>query len=157
MKECRFCGTQNPDNQDLCLNCSQDLPDGHGATAKGPEPDQRNTTSGDHLQLVVRAGLTPGREYPLNLPHMTLGRRDEEQGYYPDIDLYDQEKEGEWTVSRNHARFSKSENIISISDLGSANGTYVNSTEPLQPHTEVEIQPGDVLAFGRKIVLKIKG
>jgi hypothetical protein len=49
------------------------------------------------------------------------------------------------TVSRNHAEVSLQSGKVTISDLGSSNGTYVNGTK-LQGETE--LSPGDTVQFG---------
>lgn len=51
----------------------------------------------------------------------------------------------EITVSRRHAAVRQDGNTVVISDLGSANGTFVND-EPVAEGTRVE--PGDVIRLG---------
>lgn len=50
-------------------------------------------------------------------------------------------------VSRRHARIRVREGAAFIQDLGSRHGTFVNGSR-LQNDEEVEIRPGDVVAFG---------
>lgn len=50
-------------------------------------------------------------------------------------------------VSRNHCRITDNGNQTTIQDLGSSNGTYVNSERIM----EAVIQAGDVIAIGHTI------
>ncbi|HVE83012.1 MAG TPA: FHA domain-containing protein, partial [Myxococcales bacterium] len=65
--------------------------------------------------LVVIYGLDLGRKYDLNRQETIIGRSSK-----ADIQV-DQE-----SISRNHARLVNSGGQISIRDMGSTNGTYVN-------------------------------
>lgn len=52
---------------------------------------------------------------------------------------------GESTVSRRHAQLVKSGTTVTVSDLGSTNGTYVNGR---QIQSATVLQPGDAVQFG---------
>lgn len=77
---------------------------------------------------------------------LVIGRRDDSRGFAPDIDLspYDAQKCG---VSRKHARMIMRDNRLTIEDLGSANGTYVNGhmLDILRPQ---RIHTGDHVKLG---------
>lgn len=77
----------------------------------------------------------------------TIGRATEGQPIIPDVDLtpYGAYENG---VSRMHAVVRMSDQRITITDLGSANGTRVNGKK-LTPHVASPIRHGDVLIFGR--------
>ncbi len=75
-------------------------------------------------------------EYSLNEPVTSIGR-----GPDNTIVLKDE------TVSTRHARLSRSDNSISITDLGSSNGTQVNGRE-IDPKSAVALNPGDTVAIG---------
>jgi hypothetical protein len=49
-------------------------------------------------------------------------------------------------VSRCHAKLTKEQEHIYITDLNSTNGTFINN-EPLQPYKRKEIKAGDEIAF----------
>lgn len=51
-------------------------------------------------------------------------------------------------VSRIHAQMHIEDGAIHITDLGSTNGTYVNSTK-LEPDTPTAVRKGDELLLGR--------
>lgn len=158
MKTCPQCNAMNPDNQKFCLNCSEDLEniDDIGAA----ETEDNATYSAGYkpgdLKFVVKKGILPEMAYLLDEPNMTIGRHDDESRFYPDIDLYYQENEGEWTVSRQHARTAIKDGELYICDLESENGTYINTPDRISPHREYQLKPGDVIAVGQNIVLKIK-
>jgi hypothetical protein len=52
---------------------------------------------------------------------------------------------GDTSVSRRHAEVVRAGNAVSIRDLGSTNGTYVNGVKVVG---EVRLNPGDVVLFG---------
>ncbi|HET8632169.1 MAG TPA: FHA domain-containing protein, partial [Thermomicrobiales bacterium] len=66
-------------------------------------------------RLIVENGPNTGREYPLDRASLTVGRH--EAG---DIVLEDTQ------ASRQHARFTVRDGQVTVTDLGSANGTRVN-------------------------------
>lgn len=52
---------------------------------------------------------------------------------------------GESSVSRSHAKISKAGDTITVEDMGSTNGTFVNGQRLSGP---VSLQPGDAVQFG---------
>lgn len=52
-------------------------------------------------------------------------------------------------VSRFHALFNLKDEVLSIMDLGSTNGTKVNEVR-LAPRTPTEVRPGDMIELGAK-------
>jgi hypothetical protein len=87
--------------------------------------------------LVVIYGQAMGQKYVLKPGEIVIGRSSQSQ-----IQI-DHE-----SVSRRHARLIHTEAGISLSDLGSTNGTYVND-EPIQ---EVALSNGDLVKVGRSIL-----
>jgi pSer/pThr/pTyr-binding forkhead associated (FHA) protein len=86
------------------------------------------------MKLVTQSGAVAGKELPLDKPIILLGR-----GAGCDILLQDQQ------ASRRHAEIRLSDTQISITDLGSMNGTFVNGAR-IQG-TQV-LRPGDVVRIG---------
>lgn len=78
-----------------------------------------------------------------------LGRSDELSKTYPDIDLtpYGALEKG---VSRNHAAIQRSEDTMTLTDLGSANGTFLNGKQ-LIPNQPYVLRDGDEIRFGKLI------
>jgi two-component system, cell cycle response regulator len=93
--------------------------------------------------LVVIYGLDLGRKFDLTKKTTVIGRSSK-----ADIQI-DQE-----SISRNHAKVSLSENGVTIKDMGSTNGTYVNDV----PITgEYMLRNGDLVKIGRIIFKFIAG
>ena len=53
--------------------------------------------------------------------------------------------EGESTISRRHAELLRDGAVVTVNDLGSTNGTYVNGAKI---SVETTLQPGDEVQFG---------
>lgn len=85
----------------------------------------------------------------------TLGRVSGNQPILPDIDLtpYQAYESG---VSRLHATIRMEKLAVTITDLGSANGTRVNG-KLVPPHTLQVLQNGDIVTLGKfKIQMLIR-
>jgi two-component system, cell cycle response regulator len=93
--------------------------------------------------LVVIHGLDLGRKYDLMKETTVVGRSSK-----ADIQV-DQE-----AISRNHAKFSITGNRVSLKDMGSTNGTYVND-ELIT--TDMQLRNGDLVKIGRTIFKFIAG
>ena len=80
---------------------------------------------------------------------ITLGRAIEGQPIIPDLDLtpYNGYEKG---VSRLHASIKIDGNHVTITDLGSANGTRVNGIR-LSPNQPQKIDHGDMITLGKLI------
>ncbi len=95
-------------------------------------------------RLVVLRGLKRNVEYPLYEGHNFIGRADEKP---VDIDLDDQEPPDRVWSSRQHALVTFEDGKLSIEDLNSANGTFVNRTR-IYPGQKRDLAVGDVLQIG---------
>ena len=77
----------------------------------------------------------------------TLGRVSGNQPILPDIDLTPyQAYEG--GVSRLHATIKIDKQAVTVTDLGSANGTRVNGRK-VAPHTQQSLHNEDILTLGK--------
>jgi hypothetical protein len=85
--------------------------------------------------------------FPLPIDEIYLGRRDASRGAFPDLDLAPDGGLAEG-VSRNHARIYQRNNRLFIEDIGSANGTFLNS-QRITPYLPYPLQQGDTLQLGR--------
>jgi pSer/pThr/pTyr-binding forkhead associated (FHA) protein len=72
---------------------------------------------------------------------------------FPELDLTDEGSRGK-SVSRRHARIFLQDNLVSLEDLGSINGTFVNGRK-LDPYMPEALRDGDMLQLGR-IPMEIK-
>jgi pSer/pThr/pTyr-binding forkhead associated (FHA) protein len=88
-------------------------------------------------QLVMRTGPTMGKAYRLGKNEVTIGRE-------PTNDIVINEAE----VSRKHARLVFQNEMYTLEDLGSTNGTFVNDQRLTSPQ---ELQPGDSILLGENV------
>lgn len=93
----------------------------------------------DNFRLVVKRGPQPSQHYDITADTTTLGR-----DITNDIVINDRE------TSRQHLRLLRSDERVSVEDLGSTNGTFVNGkrVSGITP-----LQNGDVIGLGETITL----
>ena len=106
-----------------------------------PEPeDDDEYEAGDDVALVLfQEKPFAGREHPVG-DGMVIGRTD------GDVLLPDPQ------VSRRHAKLTLTDGTVTIEDLGSTNGTYVNGEELTGPRT---LEVGDLVRCGA-VALRLK-
>jgi hypothetical protein len=96
--------------------------------------------------VVVRGGRK-GHEFPLEEGNNQIGRWDPDTGAFPEVDLDADDPEAK--ISRRHALVRIDGGKITIEDIGSLNGTYVNRGPRLQPGNPVELKSGDEVIVGK--------
>ncbi|MDJ0791343.1 MAG: FHA domain-containing protein [Acidimicrobiia bacterium] len=84
--------------------------------------------------LTIEGGPQTGLTYVLGPGNTVAGRAGNCEIFLPDV-----------TVSREHARFSVDAAGLSMTDLGSTNGTYVNGTR----YEAGQLNEGDELMIGK--------
>jgi serine/threonine protein kinase len=103
---------------------------------------------GDRNSVVCLHFVDTGQVLDLELNREYLiGRKHRSQPIIPDIDL-SPFKAYEWGISRLHATVSVQMNQVTITDLGSANGTW-HAGEELPPNQPYLLKHGDVLHLGK--------
>jgi len=167
--KCSNCGHLNPPENLACEACGANLKPS-AAPFLAPAPSMEATPfdsfvplapvapisqeAGDlkpgFVKLVVEQGQTVGAQFILNDPHIEIGREDEDEDIYPDIDLSDQDA---GYVHRKHATLNFDNGHLLVTHGGGANKTRVNN-KPLADNTPSEVKLGDKIAFG-KVVLRI--
>jgi pSer/pThr/pTyr-binding forkhead associated (FHA) protein len=105
------------------------------------------------MKLRVVKGVSPGKEFEIVDGTNLLGRSFDAQECHI-IDLSDEDTDEK--ISRRHAVIEKNGALITIKDLGSLNGTYVNSTDRLSEGAEVDLQEGDKIILGRTALVVTK-
>jgi hypothetical protein len=119
------------------------------AAAPAPEapaaPAAAGSTARAKLQ-VVRGGRK-GQEFPLEDGNNLVGRWDPETGSFPEVDLDQDDPEAK--ISRKHALIRFEASKITVEDIGSLNGTYVNRQPRLMPGNPVELKSGDEIIIGK--------
>jgi pSer/pThr/pTyr-binding forkhead associated (FHA) protein len=93
--------------------------------------------------LIVRSGSLTGVVHQLEEPDVTVGRSPTCDIFLDDI-----------TVSRNHARLTLADGVVTLEDLDSLNGTYVNRRRIVEPET---LSHGDELQIGKFRLAFISG
>jgi hypothetical protein len=101
-------------------------------------------------RLLVLRGQKRNVEYPIFEGPNFLGRSDEKP---VDIDLEEQEPPDRVWCSRQHACIFWEANELSIEDLNSANGTYVNRTR-VYPGAKRPLTVNDIVQIGN-VQLKV--
>jgi hypothetical protein len=107
--------------------------------------------SGAQPKLVVIRGQKINAEYPIYPDLNFIGRADEKP---VDIDLEDQEPPDRIWCSRQHALITLEESVLTIEDLNSANGTYVNRAR-VYPGQKKQLSIGDTIQIGN-VQMKVK-
>ncbi|QLY27548.1 FHA domain-containing protein [Nocardia huaxiensis] len=102
---------------------------------------------GPDLDLVEFPDFYPERRIMLNGTDILIGKRSESQGLYPHIDL--SIAPADIAVSRSHAILHTTGRTLTITDLGSTNGTCVNGgSRPIPANTPVPLRNGDRIHVG---------
>ena len=109
--------------------------------------------AGAQVKLVVQRGLKVGEEYSVFAGENYVGRADEKP---VDIDLTFQEPEDRVWCSRQHALvvFDDAAGMLTIEDLNSSNGTYVNR-ERVYPGQPRQLFVGNTIQIGT-VHLRVK-
>lgn len=92
--------------------------------------------------LVVEGGPQTGLTYVLGDGETAAGRAAESDIFLEDV-----------TVSRHHAVFAVDGEGLTVSDLGSTNGTYVNGRR----HETAALAPGDEVMLGKFHLVVVVG
>ncbi len=158
MQKCTNCGSQNSADAKFCSQCGTPLvvpgedqvavdstatiTFGIPASTEVEERQALNDSDAaavdalppGHALLVVARGPGAGSRYLLDSDLTTVGRHPDSQIFLDDI-----------TVSRRHVEFRRDGNTFSVRDLGSLNGTYVNSDRI----DDTSLQNGDEVRIGK--------
>ena len=92
--------------------------------------------------LVVRRGTDEGARFPLEKRETTVGRHPDSDVFLDDI-----------TVSRKHAVFVTEDQVTTVRDAGSLNGTYVNRARI----DEAVLASGDEVQVGKFKLVYLRG
>lgn len=118
-------------------------------TPSKPAQELTGNLNADVVPWVIEFRIV-GTPHILRLPaseSIIIGRADPSGSAIPDLDLtgYDGQRHG---VSRRHTRLVARDNRVTVEDLGSVNGTYIND-QALAPGHGYRIHHGDRLRLGR--------
>jgi len=164
MPFCTHCGHQNPDGSNYCARCGEALQrvpesptadadadtqvhtldstqviravvdDGRAQLTSDEESAVRALPEGSAL-LILHPGTPRSERFLLAADTVAVGRHPTSDIFLDDI-----------TVSRKHAVFTRREGTVTVEDLGSLNGTYVNRAVIEGP---TEVHDGDEVMIGK--------
>jgi FHA domain len=117
------------------------------AAAPAPAEAPAGEVAAFKARLSVVRGGRKGQEFPLEDGNNLVGRWDPDTGSFPEVDLDADDPEAK--ISRKHALIRIADAKITIEDIGSLNGTYVNRQPRLAPGTPVELKTGDEIIIGK--------
>lgn len=133
---CRRCGHLNAGGGNFCSSCGSPLSDLTDApTETLMVEDIQAAGSGAVVGFLVSRGPKAGSRYRLDPGVSSLGRHPESTIFFDDI-----------TVSRRHAEVDFDGQVVTVKDVGSLNGSYVNNQSLDQPR---QLADGDVLQIGK--------
>lgn len=152
---CAHCGNTNPASEMFCLKCGwpvQLSKKSDKTTLLDPskltsEPSFFGSTY--TLLLLLKDTLQVIRKQPAEMDHeLIIGRASEESIIAPDIDLTPYNA-AELGISRAHLalRYESARDVLTVADLDSANGSYVNDVR-LHPNEVRVLRHGDELRLG---------
>jgi hypothetical protein len=150
MLSCPTCGHDLVESLNFCPHCGASLAKLSGDTTRVitpvveefraedlPDADADAIAAlpaGSALLIVLRGGRADGR-FLIDSDVVTAGRHPRCDIFLDDI-----------TVSRHHARFTRKDGKVWLSDENSLNGTYVNKNLVEQ---ELSLQSGDEVQIGK--------
>jgi pSer/pThr/pTyr-binding forkhead associated (FHA) protein len=116
--------------------------------AEAPAPAPAAVVAAFKARLkIVRGSPRKDQEFPLEDGNNLVGRWDPETGAFPEVDLDADDPEAK--ISRKHALIRIADGKITVEDIGSLNGTYVNRGARLQPGSPIELKTGDEIIIGK--------
>ena len=164
MQVCNNCQSKQFDGTIFCAECGASLVPTvrrettmslgrHGTTGDLEPPPisvpaPASVPGGPQITLQI---MNSGRRINLDIgDDLLIGRKDNARGIFPDVDLgldggYDA------GVSRRHAILAHKNDVYTVEDLGSSNGTFVNGRR-LPPQTPTTIKVSDELKCGTLLI-----
>jgi FHA domain-containing protein len=175
MIRCSECGHENMDGLEYCDACGAKLPASSPAPAEPaaasaetdsapasvePAVDQEPAApvpvsapaapapaaAPQQAKLTILRGGTVGKVFSLQAGDNLIGRWDPDSGSFPEVDMENDDPEAR--ISRKHALIKLSD-TITIEDIGSLNGTFVNRGRRLDPGSPVVLKDGDEVIVGK--------
>lgn len=161
MSKCPYCQQSNMEGTLICEECGLSLwgsPRNELPTRElADEANELSIKSGwgtatfqqrNQVIIHIRDAAEPITLAPKG--ELLIGRRDSVTGIEPDLDLtpFSALEKG---VSRVHAAFRRGEDVLSVVDLESANGTFLNG-QRLAPNQPRLLRDGDEIRLGKLVM-----
>lgn len=142
---CSRCSHENLPEANFCSSCGLTLSDITDEPTEVLALDEINESNeqGEVVGFLVQRGPKAGSRYELDPGTTTLGRHPESDIFLDDI-----------TVSRRHVEAEVEGSVVTVSDVGSLNGTYVNRS---MTEGSVELSDGDELQIGKFKLVFFRG
>ncbi len=145
---CGFCGRKIVASDMFCAFCGAKQPLAkQGVHSENYRSSAQNITA---QLLIVGTNELETPAFTIEKDESLLGRRDPMSNIFPEVDLSRFDPQAK--ISRRHARIRRNGDCFVLEDLGSSNGTTVESTvkekirlQPRQPYT---LTNGDKLKLG---------
>jgi len=154
---CPACGHENAASEGFCAECGSEL----AGPSVQTEPAPVAAAAAPPAVRLELAGPTARTTYALHGAEALVGRRDPEQGIYPEIDFDGNDivlDRGEpvHAVSRRHGRIFWDGATLMFEDLGSTNGSTIDG-RPVPPREPQPLADGSVIVLGRtcRIVVRL--
>lgn len=146
---CGFCGQKIVLSDMFCPFCGAKQP--MAQQGSSPIPNSVFTAQNVSARLIMLGtNDLDSPSYNLDKDSNLIGRRDPMSNIFPEVDLtkYDPQTK----ISRRHARLWREGNMFMVEDLGSSNGTSLNTAFKEQirllPHQPSVITNGDKIKIG---------
>jgi len=150
---CGHCGEKIGAEDVYCAHCGNRQPaaDAAASGSTGATAEPRVTAQ---LVVVSTSDMVKPVSFSINKESVLIGRTDPHTGIFPEIDLTMHDPETK--VSRRHARIYRQGEQFLIEDLGSVNGTIVNSLSGGSIRLNVKsprvLSPEDELRLGGTVL-----
>jgi pSer/pThr/pTyr-binding forkhead associated (FHA) protein len=143
---CGRCFARNLAGETYCKVCGEPLPE-QSANLEAAVT-RRTAAPAVRAVITIHVDYGDGAEYeiPIDRDVSLVGRESAADNVHPDIDLAPFDL-GNY-VSRRHAFIVRRHGSFLIEDLDSANGTGLNGSMRLVPHTPTTLKNGDKITFG---------
>ena len=115
------------------------------AVPESAAPSEEQAAVGSASLSITRGG-TVGKVFELQAGDNLVGRWDPDSGSFPEVDMENDDPEAR--ISRKHALI-KFGAELTIEDIGSLNGTFVNRGQRLEPGSPVPLKDGDEIIVGK--------
>lgn len=161
MLTCPQCNAENKEGEVICYRCgnllapvvvkeqasTRHLPNQTDKLAYPADYWGTRTLNPESLVIFKVKGFEEVLQKPLET-ELILGRSSTAAEVDVDLNPYGGNEKG---VSRRHAKMTRKDDLIMITDLGSANATYING-QKVEVDEERIVRDGDELRLGRLVM-----
>ena len=123
-----------------------DVTPSEGPGSEGTEGSEGVEGAAGSASLTITRGGTVGKIFELQAGDNLVGRWDPDSGSFPEVDMENDDAEAR--ISRKHALI-KFGDELTIEDIGSLNGTFVNRGQRLEPGSPATLKDGDEIIVGK--------